>query len=109
MLYRTEFSKSPKFCENLLQIRRIIRTETSQFTRNVFPRHTFRILKLYISASFKAFPGVRIVEERREKAREAGVYSPPLPNPQAYYSLATLRASRVFTGRSPTIRTPGTG
>ena len=27
----------------------------------------------------------------------------------AYYLLATLRASRVFSRRSPTIRTPGTG
>ena len=30
-------------------------------------------------------------------------------NPHAYYSLATLRASRVFSRRSSTIRTPGTG
>ena len=33
----------------------------------------------------------------------------PLPNPHAYYSLATLRASRAFSRRCSTIRTPGTG
>ena len=38
-----------------------------------------------------------------------GVHSPPLPNPHTYHSLATLRASRVFSRRSPTLRTPGTG
>ena len=52
--------------------------------------------------SFQAFG------ETRKDARSAK-RGPPLPNPHTYYSLGTLRASRVFSCRSHTIRTPGTG
>ena len=46
--------------------------------------------------------------ETRKDARSAR-RGEGAPNPHAYYSLATLRASRVFSRRSPTIQTPGTG
>ena len=35
MIYHTEFSKLAKFRENLLQLRGNIRTQISQFSRNV--------------------------------------------------------------------------
>ena len=48
--------------------------------------------------------------ERGEKGTGVAKYSADVMlNPHAYYSLATLRASRVFSHHSPTIRTPGKG